>query len=261
MTQGRCESQPSNSCADDSNRWCGHRFLLVRVKEGLFAGLQVGVSFRKQLGILVTHSLGPAAADHHLKIDWLQAVLLESVDDPGRAGDALPRPHAGFPAVALFVFDEPVQIALEYEKHLLHLVRMRRVALPHRQIHHAQSKAIRRDGTAIVVLARPARANEAVLGAAITIDAGVCERVPVGLTIAESRNELVHDFVERRIDEFWWAGMLGELTHVDVYLCLTDFRLLGHASIQVDLTKRVHRNDRGRIVALACLYYSNTNLN
>src|SRR5262249_20131597 len=54
----------------------------------------------------------------------------------------------------------------------------------------------------ITVLAGAARSDETVLCALITLDLGVLERCPVRLLLAEAPDVLLHDLLDRNIDQF-----------------------------------------------------------
>src|SRR5271155_4849110 len=97
------------------------------------------------------------------------------MDHAGRAGNTLPgaEPH-GQPLAAL-VLDEHVEKALQHEKALLDLVGMRGVALAGFAIHDRKREVAGRDYVRIVVLARRAGADEAMLGALKTLDVGIGE--------------------------------------------------------------------------------------
>src|SRR5579863_9863298 len=77
----------------------------------------------------VAHRLGAAAPEHDLHIDRLQPVVLEAMNHPRRAGDALPWRELPADPPAGLVLEEHRQVSLEHEKHLLDLVGMRSVAL------------------------------------------------------------------------------------------------------------------------------------
>src|SRR5207237_8413512 len=80
-----------------------------------------------QLVVGIAHRLRPRLAEHHLKVDRLQALIHIAVDHAGRAGDAFPRPELDVDASSAFVLDEGGESALQHEEHFFHLVRMRRV--------------------------------------------------------------------------------------------------------------------------------------
>jgi hypothetical protein len=52
------------------------------------------------------------------------------------------------------------------------------------------------------VLAGAAGADKAVLGAFEALDLGVLERRPVGLLLFETADKPLHDFFDRRVDQF-----------------------------------------------------------
>src|SRR5215469_1657305 len=98
----------------------------------------------------VAHRLGTAAPEHDLHIDRLQAVVVETVNDPGRASDAFPWPELAADLPAGFVFEEHRQIALQDKKDLLDFVSMSRIGLTRRDIDDAQGKAAQWNGRRIV---------------------------------------------------------------------------------------------------------------
>src|SRR5205807_8477891 len=58
-----------------------------------------------QLVVGIAHRLRPRLAEHHLKVDRLQALIHIAVDHAGRAGDAFPRPELDVDASTVFVLD------------------------------------------------------------------------------------------------------------------------------------------------------------
>src|SRR5690348_16679567 len=116
-----------------------------------------------QLVIGITHRLGPTAAEHDLHINRFETVVLKPMDDPRRAGDALPRPELSVDPPAGLVLDEHGHVTLQYKEHLLDLMGMRGVALAGRHIHDREGEATRRDRSRVVMLARAAGADKAVL--------------------------------------------------------------------------------------------------
>src|SRR5215471_10897311 len=91
--------------------------------------LQMGIALLVKLLVGVAHGLRLAASEHDLDIDRLEAGVLVAVNDAGGATDALPWTQPGVEALAALVLDEDIEIALEHEEALLHLVGMRSVAL------------------------------------------------------------------------------------------------------------------------------------
>ena len=88
---------------------------------------------------------------------------------------------------ASFVFEKDRQISLEYKKDLLDLMCMRGIALPRRHKDDAEGKAAGRDRRRVVVLAGPAGADKAMLGAAVAFDLGILEGFPIGLSYRGKR--------------------------------------------------------------------------
>src|SRR5213595_2463489 len=111
-----------------------------------------------ELVIGIAHRIGPSLAEHDLEIHRFEALVLEAVDDPGRAGDAFPGAQSLAHLPAGLVLDEDGQDALQHKKDLLDLVRVRGVTLTGRTIDDAQRKGARRDDARIVVLTRAAGA-------------------------------------------------------------------------------------------------------
>src|SRR5438067_3411895 len=77
---------------------------------------QVGVAAAIELVVGVAHGVGARAAEHHLEVDRLEALVDVAVDHARRAGDAFPGPEADVKAPAAFVLDERGEVALEDEK-------------------------------------------------------------------------------------------------------------------------------------------------
>src|SRR6516225_9506579 len=106
---------------------------------------QVRIAPLVELLVGIAHRLRLAAAEHHLEISGLEAVVLVAVDHAGRAGDAFPWPEPGGEAPAVLVLDEHVEKAIQHEEALLHLVGMGGVALPRLDIHDRQREIARRN--------------------------------------------------------------------------------------------------------------------
>src|SRR5271156_4704642 len=87
-----------------------------------------------QLVVGIAHGVRLTAAEHHLEIDRRQRVVLETVNNAGRAGNAFPRSEPRGEPFAAFVLDEDVEKTLQHEKALLDLVGMRSVALARLEI-------------------------------------------------------------------------------------------------------------------------------
>src|ERR1700754_2530058 len=109
-----CNLQLMRRTPDQANRRrqpaCGSHRLQVRVP--LLVEVLVGVA----------HGLGLGAPDHDLKVARLQAVVLVAVDDAGRTSDAFPRTQPSREALAAFVLDKDVEVALQHEEALLDLM-------------------------------------------------------------------------------------------------------------------------------------------
>src|SRR4029077_4705192 len=110
---------------------------MLRVNEATFgigtlaAGshrLKVRIPLLVEVLVGVAHGLGLGAPDHDLKVDRLQAIVLVAVDDTGRTCDAFPRTQPGGEALAAFVLDKNVEVALQYEEALLDLMGVRRIS-------------------------------------------------------------------------------------------------------------------------------------
>src|SRR5262249_18988956 len=160
-----------------------------------------------ELLVGVAHGLGFAAPQHDLEIDGLETVVLVAVDHAGGARDAFPWPQAGSDALAAFVFDKHVEITLKHEEALFHLVRMRGISLSPLPVHDRQGEVFRRADGWSAVLAGAARSDETVLRALIALDLGVLERCPVRPLLAEAPDVLLHDLLDRNIDQFRRAWM------------------------------------------------------
>ena len=151
-----------------------------------------------ELVVHIAHRVRTTAPEHHLKIDRLEAFVLVAVNDTRWAGNTLPRPERPADPPPAFIFDKHSQIPLKDEEDLLDLVRMRRVTLSRWHIHDAEGKGARRDDRGVVVLAGPACADEAMLGAAVAVDLGVLEGFPITLLVAKATDVALGDLVERQ---------------------------------------------------------------
>src|SRR5207244_3243533 len=100
-------------------------------------------------------------------------LVLEAVDHPGRTGDAFPGAEPAPQLPPALILDEHGQDALQDKEHLLDLMGMRRVALTRRAINDAQGEGARRDHRGVVILARAAGPDKAVLRPAVAFDLGV----------------------------------------------------------------------------------------
>src|SRR6516162_3172736 len=169
--------------------------------------LEMGIAALVEVLVGVAHGLGLGAAEHDLEVDRLQAVVLIAVDDAGGTRDAFPRPEAGGEALAALVLDEDVEIALEHEEALFHLVGVGGIALSRLHIHDRQGEVLRRDDARIAVLAGTARADEALLRALVAHDLGAFERRPIRLLLAEASDIFLHDVLDRNIDQFGRSRM------------------------------------------------------
>src|SRR3954471_4871611 len=169
--------------------------------------LQVRIPLLVEVLVGVAHGLGLGAPDHDLKVDRLQAVVLVAVDDTRRTGDAFPRTQPCGEALAAFVLDKDVEVALQHEEALLDLMGVCRISLARLHIHDRQGKVLCRDHGRIGVLAGAAGADEAVLRAFVALDLGVLECRPVRLLLAKAPDKLLHDVLDRDIDQFRRARM------------------------------------------------------
>src|SRR6516162_11358364 len=155
-----------------------------------------------ELFIGIAHRFGTAAPEHDLHVDRFEAVVLEAVDDPGRAGDAFPWAQLAADPPPVFVLEEDRQTALQHEEDLLDLVRVRGIALPRRHIDDAEGEAACRDRVRVIVLAGTAGADEAVLRPAVTLDLSVLEGLPIGLLVAKPSDVAPRDILERQRGDF-----------------------------------------------------------
>src|SRR6516225_9663164 len=164
--------------------------------------LEMGIAALVEVLVGVAHGLGLAAPEHDLEVDRLEAVVLISVDDADGTRNAFPGPEAGGEALAALVLDEDVEVALEHEETLFDLVGVGGITLSRLHIHDRQGEVLRRDDGRIAVLARTARADEAVLRALVALDLGVFERRPIRFLLAKAPDIFLHDVLDRNIDQF-----------------------------------------------------------
>src|SRR5262245_12254618 len=160
-----------------------------------------------ELLVGVAHGLGLGASDHDLEVDRPEAVVLIAVDDAGRTRYAFPWTWPGGEALAALVLDEHVEVALQHEEALLDLVGVRGVALARLHVHDRQGEVLRRDHGRVAVLAGAAGADEPVLRALVALDLGVLVRRPIRLLLAKAPDVLLHDLIDRNIDQFRRARM------------------------------------------------------
>src|SRR5271155_4031579 len=160
-----------------------------------------------QLIVGIAHGVRLAAAEHHLEIGRRQRVVLETVNDAGRAGNAFPRSEPRGEPLAAFVLDEDIEKTLQHEETLLYLVGMRGVALAWLEIDDGEGEIAGRDNRRIVVLAGGAGADEAVLGALVAFDLGIGERRPIRLLVPEATDIFLHDLFERNAFELFGTRM------------------------------------------------------
>src|SRR5438132_1870491 len=146
---------------------------------------QMGGAAAVEFVVGIAHRVGAALAEHDLEIHRFEALVLEAVDHPRRAGDAFPRAEPAPQLPAALVLDEHGEGALQDEEHLLDLMGMCGVALPRRAIDDAQGEGARRNDARVVMLARAAGADEAMLGAAVALNLGVLEGFPIGCLVAK----------------------------------------------------------------------------
>src|SRR5258708_1915017 len=175
--------------------------------ERLLHRFEMRVSLFVELLVRIAHGFGLGPPQHDLEIDRSEAVVLIAVDDAGRAGDAFPGAEPRGQALAAFVLDEDIEETLQHEKHLLDLMGVRRIALPGLYIHDGKGEVLGRYDGRIAVLAGAAGADEAMLGALVAFDLGVFEGGPIGLLLAESPDEFLHDVFDRHVHELRWTGM------------------------------------------------------
>src|SRR3954454_6386319 len=141
----------------------------------------------------ITHGLRLAAADHHLKIDWLEAGIFIAVNNAGGRGNTLPWSEPRRDALAALVLHKHVEETLQHEEYFFDLMGMRGIALSGLDVHDGQSEVSGGNDARIAVLSRPASANEAMLRTFVTFDLGVFERGPVRLPVAKPCDILVED--------------------------------------------------------------------
>ena len=127
-----------------------------------------------------------------------------------RARDGLPAVEPGRDPVAPAIFHEDGEYALEHEERLLDLVRMGGATLARRHLHDAEREAARRDRVRIM-LARPASADETVLGAPPAFDLRVGERIPVTRYLGEAGDASVDQVLQRNSGTGRIYGVLDRL--------------------------------------------------
>src|SRR5438132_8209095 len=179
-TAGAAEGR-TRSAALEPGRSPGYLSASATLSRGAGEGqlpAQMGGAALVEIVVGIAHRVGAALAEHDLEIHRLEALVLKAVDHAGRAGDAFPRPKPAAQLMAGLVLDEHGQDALQDEEHFLDLVGMGGVALPGRAIDDAQGEGARRDHARVVMLARAAGADKAILGAAVALDLGVLEGLP-----------------------------------------------------------------------------------
>src|SRR5262249_12089300 len=143
----------------------------------------------------VAHRLRPGAAQHYLEVHRLQAGIDVTMNDARRAAYAFPWTQARGQALPAFILEENVQEALQHEEDLFHLVGVRGIALTRLYKHHREGEVARRYDRRIVVLARSAGTDEAVLGPIVALRLGILERCPIGRLIAKSSDMAGGDFL------------------------------------------------------------------
>src|SRR5215510_12888129 len=183
------------------------RYSLLAIRQLSSHRLEVRIPLLVELLVGVAHGFGLGAPDHDLEVDRLEAVVLIAVDDAGGTGDALPGTEPGGQALAALVLDEHVEVALQHEEALLDLVGVRGVALTRLHVHDRQREVLRWDYGRVAVLAGAAGADEPVLRALVAFDLGVLECRPIRLLLAKAPDVLLHDVLDRNIDQFRRARM------------------------------------------------------
>src|SRR5437763_6149307 len=163
---------------------------------------QMSVAALIEILIGVAHRVGAALAEHDLEIDRLQALILEAMNHARRAGDAFPRAEPAPQLPPALILDEHGQDALQDKEQLLDLVGVRRVALPRRAIDDAQCEGARRDHAGVVMLARAAGANKAVLGPPVALDLGILEGFPIRNLVAKPADIALGDLVKAQRGDF-----------------------------------------------------------
>src|SRR5690242_6531872 len=99
---------------------------------------------------------------------------------------------------------------------------VRGVSLARRHKHDAERETTRRDDIRIAMLARAARADEAMLRAAIAFRLGILERGPVGVLLAEAPDMGLHDVFERsalQLGRSWVARSRHGMSPVRPLFC------------------------------------------
>ncbi len=134
----------------------------------------------------ITHCFRLSATKHHLKIDRLKAVVMVAMNDASRAGNAFPWPETLFNFMAILILHEDVEMTLQNEEDLFHLMRMGCVPLSGRYEHDRERKISRRNRRIVSMLTGAASANKSMLSTLETLDLRILEghpvRTPVGVT-------------------------------------------------------------------------------
>lgn len=140
-----------------------------------------------QLIVGITHRLRSAAPQHHLKINGLQTVVFVAMNHAGWTGNALPWPESLGNLSAIFVLNEDIEMSLKHEENLFNLMGVRRIALARLYIHNGQGKIAGWNRIHITMLARAPGTDESMLRALVSLDLGILECRPVGLSISKPR--------------------------------------------------------------------------
>jgi hypothetical protein len=171
--------------------------------------LEVCIASLVQLFVGVAHCFRLCPAEHNLKINWLEAVVDVTMNDTGRAGNAIPRPQRALYASPFLVLHEYGEPPAQHKKTLFYFVCMRSISLPRLDVHDAEREAARWDDRRIVMLARPAGTDESMLRAFVSLDLCVFERRPIALFIDEPSNVAVRNLRQGQGSNFGRHGMAG----------------------------------------------------
>lgn len=102
-------------------------------------------------------------------------------------------------------------MALENKKDLFNLVRVGRVALTRRHIHHAQGEAAGRYDVGVAVLTRASSSDKAMLRPAIAFEFCVLKSVPIRDAIVKARRIALGNLFQGETGDFRWLLMKGLL--------------------------------------------------
>src|SRR5665213_290347 len=162
----------------------------------LRSSLQVLVTALVELVVSITHGLWLATTKHYLEIHRFKAVVVVSVNDTGRAGNAFPRPQALDDLVSALIFHKDVEMPLQHKETFFHFMRMRSVTLPRGHEHNGKREVSGRNYRCIVVLSRTAGTDKAMLRTFVSFKFRVLKSRPIRPSIGETRDISIHDLLQ-----------------------------------------------------------------